>query len=224
MKKSKHLKKNFHQIFRGKISRITHEFTKGFRFVADFKKAVVIFGSTRVPPEDHYYQEARELAKMLAKVGYPVITGGGPGTMEAANRGTLEGGGEPIGLNIKFREWQKINKFVRKSIGFDHLFVRKVMFSFAAQVYVFFPGGFGTLDEFFEMIMLVQTKEVHHPVLVVNVGKEYWQPLFSWLEKEVYQKRKFVSQNDLKIFHLVDSADAAFKIIQKHYKKHYRRN
>lgn len=199
-----------------RISKITAEFQKGFDFVSGLdKRAVGIFGSTRVPEKDHYYQEARKLAKMLAEAGYAVITGGGPGIMEAANRGALEGGGESVGLNIKLREWQKVNKFVSKSIGFDHLFTRKVMFSFAAPIYIFFPGGYGTLDEFFEMIMLVQTKEVHHPVLVINVDKNYWKPLFDWLEKEVYQEKKAISKNDLKIFHLVDSAKEAFELIKK---------
>lgn len=199
-----------------RISKITAEFTRGYKFVSRIKKAVAIFGSTRAPEKNRYYQEARKLAKMLAKAGYAVITGGGPGIMAAANKGALEGGGESVGLNIKLREWQKVNRFVKKSIGFDHLFVRKVMFSFAAPVYIFFPGGYGTLDEFFEMIMLVQTREIRHPVLVINVGKEYWQTLFSWLEKEVYGKKKAISKNDLKIFRLVNSAKEAFRLIQKY--------
>lgn len=199
-----------------RISKITAEFQKGFDFISGLKKAVGIFGSTRAPEKDRYYQEAKNLAKMLAEAGYAIITGGGPGIMEAANKGALEGGGESVGLNIKLREWQKVNKFVSKSIGFDHLFIRKVMFSFAAPIYIFFPGGYGTLDEFFEMIMLVQTKEVHHPVLVINVDKNYWKPLFDWLEKEVYQEKKAISKNDLKIFHLVDSAKEAFELVKKH--------
>ncbi|MDO8601186.1 MAG: TIGR00730 family Rossman fold protein [bacterium] len=199
-----------------RVSKITAEFTRGYSFVSGLKKGVGIFGSTRAPERNHYYQEARKLAKALAKAGYTVITGGGPGIMEAANRGALEGGGESVGLNIKLREWQKVNKFVKKSIGFDHLFVRKVMFSFAAPIYIFFPGGYGTLDEFFEMIMLVQTKEIRHPVLVINVDKGYWQPLFSWLEKEVYGKKRAISKDDLKIFHLVDSAKEALETIKRH--------
>lgn len=214
-------KNNFHQVFQGRISRITQEFTRGFRFVADLKKAVVIFGSTRASGKNPSYLEAKKMAKMLAEAGHTVITGGGPGIMEAANKGALEGGGESVGLNIKLREWQKINRFVKKSIGFDHFFTRKVMFSFAANVYVFFPGGFGTLDEFFEMVVLAQTKELHKPVLIMAVGKKYWQPLFSWLEKEVYRKRKAVSKNDLKIFRLVDTAEEAFKIIQKYQQNHF---
>ncbi|OGZ22465.1 MAG: Rossman fold protein, TIGR00730 family [Candidatus Nealsonbacteria bacterium RIFCSPLOWO2_01_FULL_41_9] len=199
-----------------RISKITAEFKRGFNFVSGIKKAVAILGSTRAPEKDRYYQEARKLAIMLAKAGYAVITGGGPGIMEAANKGALEGGGESVALNIKLREWQKINRFVKKSIGFDYLFVRKVMFSFAAPIYIFFPGGYGTLDEFFEMIMLVQTKEIRHPVLVITVDKNYWTPLFSWLKKEVYKKRKAISKNDLKIFHLVDSAKEAFELVKRH--------
>src|SRR3989344_2916121 len=186
-------KNNFEKKFLKRIAKITAEFTKGFDFVSGLKKTVGIFGSTRAKEEGPYYQEARKLAKMLAEAGYAVITGGGGGIMEAGNRGALEGGGDSIGLNIKLRKWQKVNKYVKKSIGFDYLFVRKVMFSFAAPVYVFFPGGYGTLDEFFEMVMLAQTKEVHRPVLIINVGKEYWQPLFSWFEQEVLEKRKAIS-------------------------------
>ncbi|MDO8504205.1 MAG: TIGR00730 family Rossman fold protein [bacterium] len=206
--------KKFHHIFQGRISRITNEFAGGFKFVANFKKTVAIFGSTRSLPSDHYYQKARELGDILTKAGFTVVTGGGSGIMEAANRGAFEAGGESVGLNIKLAKRQAINKYVTKSISFQHFFTRKVMFSFAANVYVFFPGGFGTLDEFFEMIMLVQTKELHKPVLIIAVGKEYWQPLFSWLENEVYKKRKAIAAKDLKIFHLVDSVKEALELIK----------
>lgn len=209
-------KKDFRHIFQGRISKITREFIRGFQFVANFKKTVAIFGSTRSLPGDHYYQEARELGKLLTKDSFTVVTGGGSGIMKAANRGAFEAGGESVGLNIKLAKRQAINKYVTKSISFQHFFTRKVMFSFAANVYVFFPGGFGTLDEFFEMTMLVQTKELHKPVLIIAVGKEYWQPLFSWLKNEVCKKRKAVSKDDLKIFHLVDSAKEAFELIKKY--------
>ena len=207
--------KSFRHIFQGKISRITDEFTGGFQFVDNFKKTVAIFGSTRSLPSDRYYQEARELGKFLTKAGFTVVTGGGSGIMEAANRGAFEAGGESVGLNIKLAKRQAINKYVTKSISFQHFFTRKVMFSFGANVYVFFPGGFGTLDEFFEMIMLVQTKELHKPVLIITVGKEYWQPLFNWLEGEVYKKQKAIDAKDIKIFHLVDSAKEALELIKK---------
>lgn len=170
-------KEDFRKTFSWRIFRIMAEFVDGFQFIADFKKAVDIFGSTRALPKSHYYQEARKLANLLAKEKYTVITGGGPDIMEAANLGAYEAGGESVGINIQLPEGQRMNNYVKSSIGFHYFFTRKVMFSFACQIYVFFPGGFGTLDEFFEMITLIQTKKLPKPVLVVAVGKEYW-PLY----------------------------------------------
>lgn len=209
-------KEDFRKTFSWRIFRIMAEFVDGFQFIADFRKAVGIFGSTRASSKDHYYQEARKLAKLLAKEKFVIITGGGPGIMEAANQGAFEAGGESVGINIQLPEGQRMNKYVKSPIGFHYFFTRKVMFSFACQVYVFFPGGFGTLDEFFEMITLVQTKKLLKPVLVMAVGKEYWSPLFDWLEKEVYQKRSAVNKKDLSIVQLADSAEEAFKIIKKY--------
>lgn len=192
------------------------EFVDGFQFVAGFKKAVGIFGSTRALPGDHYYQEARKLGRLLAKEKFAVLTGGGPGIMEAANRGAYEVGGESIGIiNIELPEGQRMNDYVKKPIGFHYFFTRKVMLSFACCGYVFFPGDFGTLDEFFETITLTQTKKLPKPVPVIVVGKEYWTPLFNWLKEKVYQKRKAVNKKDLSIFQLVDSAEEAYKIIKK---------
>jgi len=208
------IKEDFRQTFEWRIFRIMAEFVEGFHFIADFKKAVSIFGSTSFSPKNHYYQEARKLGKLLAKAGYAVITGGGPGIMEAANRGAYEAGGQSIGLNIELPEGQRINPYVKSPIGFHHFYTRKVMFSFASQVYIFFPGGFGTLDEFFEMVCLTQTKKIK-PVPIIAVGKEYWQPLFNWIENEVYCKHKAINKKDLKIFHLVDSAKQAFNLIKK---------
>ncbi len=211
------VKEDFRQTFSWRIFRIMAEFVDGFQFITDFKKAVGIFGSTCASTNDHYYQEARKLGGFLAKEKFTIITGGGPGIMEAANRGAVMEGGESIGINIQLPEGQRMNAFVKKPIGFHYFFTRKVMFSFACQVYVFFPGGFGTLDEFFEMITLVQTRKLPKPVLVIAVGREYWQPLFNWLKKEVYQKRKAVNKKDLAIFQLVDSAKEVLKIIKTKY-------
>lgn len=210
------VKEDFRKTFSWRIFRIMAEFVDGFQFITDFKKAVGVFGSTRAQPKDHYYQESRKLGQLLAKKKFAVITGGGPGIMEAANRGAYEAGGESVGINIQLPEGQRVNDYVKSPIGFHYFFTRKVMFSFACQIYVFFPGGFGTLDEFFEMITLVQTKKLPKPVLVITVGKEYWSPLFNWLEKEVYQKRNAVNKKDLSIFQLVDSAEEALKIIKKY--------
>ncbi len=207
-------KEDFRKTFQWRIFRIMAEFIDGFHFIADFKKAVTIFGSTSFPPQNRYYQEARKLGKLLAKEGFAVITGGGPGIMEAANLGATEVNGESVGLNIQLEAGERRNDYVKEGINFHYFFTRKVMLSFASQVYIFFPGGFGTLDEFFEMVTLVQTKKLTRPVPIIAVGKEYWQPLFGWLKREVYQKHKAIRKKDLEIFHLVDSAKEAFEIIK----------
>ncbi len=209
------VKEDFRETFQWRIFRIMAEFVDGFQFIADFKKSVAIFGSARFSSKNPYYQEARKLTKLLAQAGYSVFTGGGPGIMEAANRGAFEAGGQSVGLNIQLPEGQRINKYVKKPIGFHYFFTRKVMLASACCGYVFFPGGFGTLDEFFEMVTLIQTKKLPQPVIVIAVGKKYWQPLFDWLENEVYKKYKAIDKKDLEIFHLVDKAEEAFKIIQK---------
>lgn len=208
------IKEDFRETFQWRIFRIMAEFIEGFHFLADLKKTITVFGSTSLLPSDHYYQEARQLGRFLAKSGYTVITGGGPGIMEAVNRGAFEAKGESVGINIQLPEGQRMNKYVTKPIGFHHFFTRKVMLSFASEAYVFFPGGFGTLDEFFEMVTLVQTRKLAKPVPIIAVGKEYWNPLFDWLKKQVYLNYKSVKKEDLEIFQLVDSAEAAYKIIK----------
>ena len=206
---------DFRKTFQWRIFRIMAEFVEGFHFIADFKKTITIFGSTSFTDENPYYKQARKLGKLLAEAGYGVITGGGPGIMEAGNRGAFEAGGKSIGINIQLPDGQRMNSYVNKSIGFDHFFTRKVMLSFASKAYVFFPGGFGTLDEFFEMVTLIQTKKLAHPVPIVVIGKAYWQPLFDWITQEVYQKQKAIKKEDLEIFNLVDSVEEAFKILKK---------
>jgi len=212
-----HEEEDFRKTFQWRIFRIMAEFVEGLQFIADFKKSVAFFGSSRFSAKNPYYQEARKLAKMLTKEGFTVLTGGGPGIMEAANRGAFEAGGESVGLNIELLEGQAMNKYVTNPIGFHYFFTRKVMFSFACCGYIFFPGGYGTLDEFFEMITLIQTKKLSRKVSVVVVGKEYWKPLFNWLEKKVYKEHKAIDKKDLEIFHLVDSAEEAFEIIKHHH-------
>lgn len=209
------VKEDFRETFQWKIFRIMAEFIEGFHFIADLKKTITIFGSTSFSPKNHYYKEAKKLGKLLAKGGYTVITGGGPGIMEAANRGAFEAGGESVGINIQLPEGQRTNEYVKKPIGFHYFFTRKVMLSFSSQACIFFPGGFGTLDEFFEMVMLVQTQKLANPMIIIAVGKEYWQPLFDWLKSEVYSKRRAIEEEDLEIFQLVDSAREAYQIIKK---------
>lgn len=208
-------KGDFRQTVQWRIFRIMAEFVDGFQFLADIKKSVTFFGSARPQENSPHYAQARSLAKMLAKLGYSIITGGGPGIMEAANRGAMEGKGESIGFNIQLPEEQRVNDYVEKGIGFHYFFSRKLMLSYSAQAYVFFPGGFGTLDEFFEIVTLIQTKKISEKIMVIAVGREFWQPLFDYLENVVYREHAGIDKEDLKIYELVDSAEEALDLIKK---------
>lgn len=208
-------KKDWRSSFHWRIFRILAEFVDGFQFLADFEKTVTIFGSARPKEDDHWYQEARKFAKMVAKAGFAVISGGGPGIMEAANRGATEGGGESIGLNIQLPYEQRINPYVKKAIGFHYFFTRKVMLSYSAQVYVYFPGGFGTLDEMSEILTLIQTHKIHEKIPVILVGKEFWGSFESWLKGMVLRKYQAIDPDDLKLFTIVDTAEEAFEIVKK---------
>ncbi len=212
-------KEDFRETFQWKIFRIMAEFIDGYHFLADLKKTITIFGSSSFLPSNHYYKESRKLGNLLAEKGYTVITGGGPGIMEAANRGALESGGESVGINVQLPEGQRMNAYVDKPIGFNHFFTRKVMLSFSSEAYIFFPGGFGTLDEFFEMITLVQTGKLARPVPIIAVGEEYWKPLFKFIKSEVYLKHKSIKKENLDIYQLVDSAEEVMERIDTLKKK-----
>ena len=208
---------DFRDSFHWRVLRILSEFTDGFTFLADFNevKTVSFFGSARFPEDNHWYKEAQRLGEILGEKGYGVVTGGGPGIMEAGNRGAHEGGGESIGLNIQLPFEQRINPWVRKGIGFHYFFSRKVMLTYAAQAYVYFPGGFGTLDEFFEMVTLIQTKKRLGNIPVICIGRDFWTPLLKWVETDVYGKFAAIDKEDMKIYNVVDTAEEAWKIIKK---------
>lgn len=192
------------------------EFVDGFQFLADFQKTVSIFGSARFTSEVPEYKEARRLANFLAKDGFTIITGGGPGIMEAANRGAFEGDGQSVGLNILLVPTeQRVNDYVTKGMGFHYFFTRKVMLAFASQAYVFFPGGFGTLDEMSEIITLIQTNKISKDIPVVLVGKAFWEPFLKWAKEMMYDKYKAIDEGDMKLYTLVDTAEEAFEIIKK---------
>ncbi|MEK7510418.1 MAG: TIGR00730 family Rossman fold protein [Patescibacteria group bacterium] len=203
---------------RERLTRIMKELIAGFRFLRNYGLSATFFGSSRVGPRNPSYQEAYKLAYQLSKQGFAVITGGGPGIMEAANKGAYDAGGQSAGLNIMLPKGQRINKYVKESEAFDYFFIRKMMLAFASEVYIFFPGGFGTLDEFFEIITLVQTKKMK-PIPILLVGKSYWQPLVHWIEEELCQKRRTIDKEDMKIYHLAASAKEAFLMIQKMVKR-----
>lgn len=204
--------------FRGslhwRVLRIMSELIEGWQFLADFDKTVTFFGSARFKQGDKWYEEARKLGTMLAKEGLAVVTGGGPGIMEAGNQGAVEGDGESIGLNIKLPVEQRINPFVKKSNAFHYFFVRKLMLAYAARAYVFFPGGLGTLDEAFEILTLIQTKKISDKIPVVLVGKEYWDSIHIWLREEIFGKMHAIDQEDLNLYTIVDTAEEAFEIVK----------
>lgn len=202
-----------------RIFKIMAEFVTGFDFLRKYKKAASIFGTARCEFKSEVYREAEKLARMLAKDGFAIVTGGGPGVMEAANKGAYEAGGKSVGINIKgVEDFERRNQFVQEAEAFKYFFTRKVMLEIASQVYIFFPGGFGTLDELFEMITLVQTKKIS-PIPIVLVNKEYWAPLLSWINITLLKKNKAISPEDTRIYHLVDSANEAYVLIKQLLKK-----
>ncbi len=197
-----------------RIFRIMSEFIEGFQFIANYRKSVTVFGSARTPEGSHWYEESRKFGSLVAKDGFAIVTGGGPGIMEAANRGAHEAGGTSVGINIQLPSEQRINPYVNESRGFHYFFSRKLMLSYSAQAYVYFPGGFGTIDELFEIVTLIQTKKIATHIPVVLVGREFWQPIIQWVEVDLCEKFKTIEHEDRQIFTLVDSAEEAFKIIQ----------
>ena len=197
-----------------RIFKIMSEFVEGFEFLSQYGRAVSIYGSARYDLKHSIYKEATDLAEWLAKDGFTVITGGGPGIMEAANKGAKKAGKPSVGLNIQLSTEQRINPFVTHSRAFQYFFTRKVMLSIASEVYIFYPGGYGTMDELFEMITMVQTKKID-PIPIILVGKKYWTPLLSWIEETMYKENKAIGKADLDIYHLVDNAEEAYKYIKK---------
>ena len=199
--------------FGWRIFRIMAEFVDGFELIQGLKKTVSFFGSARFAEDDHHYKEARELAYKLGHAGYTIVTGGGPGIMEAGNRGAMEAGAQSVGLNIQLPQEQALNRYTTHSQGFHYFFTRKVMLSFAAQAYVFFPGGFGTLNELTELLMLVQTRKID-PLPIVLVGKDFWRPFIKWVEEDMLKQHDAIDTKDLEIFRLVQDVNEAYEIIR----------
>ena len=196
--------------------RIMGEFVEGFDALADIGPAVSIFGSARIGRRNRYYGAARRLAAALAKQGFAIITGGGPGVMEAANRGAKEAGGVSIGCNIELPFEQGLNEYVDLGMEFRYFFVRKVMFVKYAEAFVIFPGGFGTLDELFEALTLIQTGKVEH-FPVVLYGREYWEGMMQWIrEKPLYEEK--IAPEDLRLVTITSDIDEACEAITRHHR------
>jgi len=202
------------------IFKIMGEFVNGYEKLSQIGPCVSIFGSARTKPGEKYYDLAESIAKRIVEAGYGVITGGGPGIMEAGNKGAHLGGGTSVGLNIDLPFEQHDNPYIDsdKSLDFDYFFVRKVMFVKYSQGFVVMPGGFGTLDELFEAITLIQTNKIElFPIILV--GKEFWEGLFDWVKETLLKNHGNISPKDLNLIHLVDSSDEVIYILDSFYKE-----
>ncbi|MBN1635767.1 MAG: TIGR00730 family Rossman fold protein [Deltaproteobacteria bacterium] len=196
-----------------RVFRIMAEFVEGIETLSALPPAVTIFGSARAKPGDTYYTMASKLSARLAQEGFAVITGGGPGIMEAANKGAFESGGTSVGINIELPFEQKPNPYTNVHLNFRYFFIRKVMFLKYAIGYVILPGGFGTMDELFESLTLIQTDKMK-PFPVILMGSDYWGGLLSWIENTMLANH-MIEQNDISIFTLTDSIDEVVSIIKE---------
>ena len=200
-----------------RIFRIMSEFVDSFMTLSQAGPAVTIFGSARMKPSDKYYRAAHDIARELARHQLGVITGGGPGIMEAANKGAAQGGGKSIGLNIELPREQKGNRYANISLHFHYFFARKVCFAKYSLGFIYMPGGFGTLDELFEIITLVQTERIPQFPLIL-FGAEYWKGLLHWMKSELQERHGYLGPGDLDLVKLTDDPDEAVRIIL-HYER-----
>lgn len=203
------------------IFKIMAEFVEGFEKMASIGPCVSIFGSARTGTDHRYYKLAEDIAYKLTLQGYGVITGGGPGIMEAANKGAMKGEGTSVGLNIELPHEQGSNPYIDfdKLLTFKHFFIRKVMFQKYAQGFIVLPGGFGTFDEFFESVTLIQTGKIGKFPIVL-VGTDFWKGLVDWIHQVVQEEEKNISADDLELFTLVDTAEEAVEVIDSFYAKY----
>jgi hypothetical protein len=197
------------------IHHIQTEFRDGFEFLKKYPKSVTIFGSSRAKPENEYYRKAEELAgRVVRELQYAVITGGGPGIMEAANKGAYQARGDSVGLNVSIPHERNVNAYCAHSIKFSYFFVRKTMLTFAAEAYVFFPGGFGSLDEFFSILTLIQTEKIPRVPLIL-FGSDYWNGLKQFMENKMRESYHTIDSSDIRIPEITDSIDHVMEIIRK---------
>lgn len=202
-----------------RVSEITEEFRKGFAFIKEHPKSVTFFGSARFSEDHPYYKKARRMAKRISDAGFAIVTGGGPGIMEAANRGATDGCGEGCGNNyslgicIKLPREQITNSYVTNGLEFKYFFSRKVILTFSAEAYIYFPGGFGTIDEFFEILTLIQTNKIER-VPIILVGDDYWKPLDAFIRKTLYENYTTISEKDMELYTVTEDEDKILEIIK----------
>lgn len=203
-----------------RLTRILAELRKGFAFLETFAcdKVVTIFGSARTKRGTKYYKMAEQLGEKLSKEGMTVITGGGPGIMEAANKGASKGDGRSVGINIYLPNGERRNQYIKESAGLYYFFNRKLMLAYSAEAYVYFPGGYGTLDELFEILNLVITKKITKKIPIVLVDRKFWLPLMEWMKKTLI-KEGTLSKKNLEVFTIVDSVQEAFDIVKACHKE-----
>jgi uncharacterized protein (TIGR00730 family) len=198
-----------------RIKHINQEFVNGLGFIRNSKKSVTIFGSARLGEDNPHYQKARRLGRLISEAGFDIITGGGPGIMEAANRGAFESEccGASLGMNIELPMEQVLNPYVEDYVNFYYFFTRKVSLAFSAEAYIYFPGGFGTLDELFEILTLVQTKKIE-PVPILLVGEDFWKPIHDLIQDHLLHDFETISKPDLNCYTITDDEDKILEIVK----------
>lgn len=191
------------------------EFVRGYDLIKKYPRSVSILGSARFKPDNEWYKKAESLGRRIAKdLNYTVVTGGGPGIMEAASKGAVEAGGTAVGFTIKLPKEQAVSPYLTEYVEFEYFFSRKTLIFFSAETYVYFPGGFGTYDELFEIVTLIQTKKIP-PVPVILVGRSFWEPLLELIHKQLLDAENTISSGDESIYKIVDSEDEIIDIIRK---------
>jgi hypothetical protein len=197
------------------VREVSKEFKTGFEMLKRYPLKVAFFGSARSKSDSFHYQQAEKLAaKIVRELGYTIVTGGGPGIMEAASKGAHEAGGKTLGLTIKFPRGQLTNKYVTETYEFNYFFIRKAMLTFSSEAFVFFPGGYGTSDELFNILNLTQTQKIPR-VPIILIGKDFWEPLRDFMKRKMLEHHHTVSEEDMGLFTITDDLDAAVRIVKR---------
>jgi uncharacterized protein (TIGR00730 family) len=213
-----YLLRDLQHVIAKRHARIRNDFERGFTILSKYSKTVTFFGSARITPGNPHYEHARHVAHVLADNGYSIVTGGGGGIMEAANRGAYEAGGNSIGFNIQLPKEQKLNPYTSDSAPFRYFFSRKVLLAYSAEAYIYFPGGFGTLDELFEVITLIQTNKMEKAPVIL-VGSDFWNPLDTFIKQTLLDDFHAIHAKDRELYTITDDIDTILKTLRNHKRK-----